>query len=498
MTAAYRSHTVDEFYTLATVTLDKPASVASGDVLLAWFVNNDGSRVLNTLPSGWTLIASATTTSAPSTGAWLCKKVAGGSEPATYDFVFNYDFNGRAAIVAYQSGSDVSVYGTASAADAGSSTPYNVAAAAITVPDNDSKLVFFGAGRFTTTGSAPAFTPPASYTERIDSGASYDPRALTVADITQASAGSSGAVTGTVARTSAGAARTVGVLVAIAPVGGSSTISLSGEADCPVVHSVSIASTTASVPAGNYTDVTATVRDQASTALAGLTGSAASADTGVATVALLAASDSAGQSTLRITGVAPGQSAVTATFDGVVSNTVTATVTDAGSAATISPQTASLTQGQTQQFVAALSGDDTATWTWSVASGSGTVSSAGLYTAPASDTVAVVKAALSTDANIYATATVTVAGAQSGTTTVSSTWVFSGAAYASQPLDYIVKSADNTILASGTATTNASGVLTVSISAAYSGQKVLVHVENVGSAMTTAGKVHGTQVVTAA
>jgi hypothetical protein len=105
---------------------------------------------------------------------------------------------------------------------------------------------------------------------------------------------------------------------------------------------------------------------------------------------------------------------------------------------------------------------------------------------------------LSTDANIYATATVTVAGAQSGTTTVSSTWVFSGAAYASQPLDYIVKSADNTILASGTATTNASGVLTVSISAAYSGEKVLVHVENVGSAMTTAGKVHGTQVVTAA
>lgn len=83
-------------------------------------------------------------------------------------------------------------------------------------------------------------------------------------------------------------------------------------------------------------------------------------------------------------------------------------------------------------------------------------------------------------------------------TTVSTTWIFSGAAYASQSLDYIVKSADNTIIASGTASTNGSGVLTISIDAVYSGQKVLVHVENVGTAMTTAGKVHGTQVVTAA
>lgn len=85
-----------------------------------------------------------------------------------------------------------------------------------------------------------------------------------------------------------------------------------------------------------------------------------------------------------------------------------------------------------------------------------------------------------------------------GTTTVSTTWVFEGVAYASQSLDYIVKAADNTILASGTASTNGSGVLTISIDAVYSGLPVLVHVENVGSAMTTAGKVHGTQVVTAA
>lgn len=83
-------------------------------------------------------------------------------------------------------------------------------------------------------------------------------------------------------------------------------------------------------------------------------------------------------------------------------------------------------------------------------------------------------------------------------TTVSTTWIFEGSAYASQSLDYIVKASDNTILASGTAATNTSGVLTIAIDASYSGQKVLVHVENVGSDMTTSGKRHGTQVVTAA
>ena len=81
---------------------------------------------------------------------------------------------------------------------------------------------------------------------------------------------------------------------------------------------------------------------------------------------------------------------------------------------------------------------------------------------------------------------------------VVTTWVFSGSPYASQSLDYIVKSSDNIIIAYGTASTDGSGVLTVSIDAAYSGQKVLVHVENVSSDMSTTGKVHGTQVVTAA
>jgi hypothetical protein len=501
MTAAYRSSDVDEYYNSPTVTLPAPTGLASGDVLFAEFIGNDGGRTLNTLPSDWSLIASATTTSAPSTGFWLCKKVAGGSEPASYNFVFNYDFNGRAAIVAYQSGSDVSVYGTASAADAGSTTPYDIDAGAITVPDDDSKLVFFGAGRFTTTGSAPAFTPPSGYTERIDSGASYDPRALTVADITQASAGSSGAVTGTVARTSAGATRTVGVLVAIAPVGGSTQISASGEVECAVISQVSLSSVSEHIPVGNYSDVPATVRDQSGTGLQYLTGTATSSDTDIATVSQLAATDSSGGATLRITGVAPGSTTVTLTVDGVVSNSVAVTINQAASTpALITPPSVDLDAGATQTFAATLAGVDGADFVWSVESGGGSITSAGVYTAPSTATTAVVRAALSTDGNIYAEATVTVTVQAAEAGVVQTTWrrTRSGRAepLAGYELDYWIISSADTLIASGTGTTDSSGTLTLRVSSAYSGQDVLVVVNNLDADMSTVGKINGQQVVT--
>jgi len=57
---------------------------------------------------------------------------------------------------------------------------------------------------------------------------------------------------------------------------------------------------------------------------------------------------------------------------------------------TISPATASIYGGQTQQFTATYPGGGTSGFTWTVspATGAGTVSSSGLYTAPASVAVA--------------------------------------------------------------------------------------------------------------
>lgn len=493
---SFRSSLPTLSYSGSTVTVDTPAGAASGDVLTCTFIDAQGSRTLDTLPEGWTTVADDEVSGY--SGFWVCKKKLTGAPAASYDFGFSATFYGSAEMTAWQAGSDVSVTSVATFGAVQDTSPYNIAAAAVTVPDNETLLVFIGATRVTTDGVEPAHTAPSGFTERVDSGLSYDVRAITIAD-KQVSSGSSGTATGTVAWASAGDAYTVGVLLAIAPTGGSSQISLTGEANCPTVASVALAAASASVTAGNYYDVVVTARDQEGAVLPGLTGSAGSVDTGVATVALLAATDSLGQATQRITGVAVGSTTVTATFDGIVSNSVPVTVvTGSSGAVVISPQTVTLLQGQTRQFAAALSGSPSATFNWSIVSGGGTVSSTGLYTAPASDTTAIVKAALSTDSSIYATATVTVVGAQAGTTTVTTTWIFSGVAFANQSLDYVVKSADNTLLAIGTAATNASAEMVNTIDAAYSGLKVIVQVENVGTAMTTAGKVHGTQVVTAA
>lgn len=501
MTASLRSYDADQYDTSSSPVVPKPAGVVAGDVLFAQFLNNDGVRTLTSLPADWSLIASDTQTTAPSAGFWLCKKVASASEPADYTFGFNFSFNGRIIISAWQDGSDVSVYGAASLAAAGSSSPYNVAASAITVPDDDSKVVFFGGMRTTSTGAAPAYTPPSGYAERVDFGASYAQYSLTIADITQATAGTSGAVTGTVAQASGGAARTVGVLVAIAPASGSSTISLSGEANLPVVTQVVLSSSGESLPAGNYADVPLTVYDQEGVGLAGMDSTETSSDTGIATLAQLADTDSSGQATVRITGVAAGSATGTVTVDGVVSNTVSITVNRAASRiVSVLPATVDLDSGATQTFSASLNSTDPVDFVWTVESGGGTITQAGVYTAPAVATTAIVRATLSTDGAIYAEATVTVTAQAEETGRVTTTWksrrngVLSP--LAGYTLDYWIISSTDTLITSGSGVTDASGDLTVRISSAYSGQRVLVVVNNLDEDLTTTGKVRGQQVAT--
>jgi hypothetical protein len=62
-------------------------------------------------------------------------------------------------------------------------------------------------------------------------------------------------------------------------------------------------------------------------------------------------------------------------------------------------------------------------------------------------------------------------------------------------LDYwIINSADE-VIASGTATTDADGILSITLSAGYSGESVNVVVNNLGLDMSTAGKVQKQYVV---
>lgn len=492
---SFRSTATTLSFSGSTVTVDTPAGAASGDVLTCTFIDAQGSRTLDTLPSGWTTIASAA--SSEHSGFWVCRKVLSGSPAASYDFTFSATFYGRAEMTAWQTGSDVSVAGSAAYAAAQSTSPYDIDAADITVPDNETLLVFIGGTCVTTDGNAPAHTPPSGFTERADVGLSYDVRAITIAD-KQVSSGSSGAHTGTVAWASAGNAYTVGVLLAIAPTGGSTQISLTGEANCPTVASVSASAASASVTAGNYYDVVVTVRDQEGAVLPGLTGSAASTDTGVATVALLAATDSSGQATLRITGVAVGSTTVTATFDGIASNSVPVTVVtgSSGSVVSISPSTATVYVGRSQQFTASANDNTGGYFGWSVQSGGGTITSTGLFTASNAAGTAVVRATYSLDLSMYSEAVVTVQSIAIADGVVTATWTTKkGLPLAGLTIDYWIISSDDELIKSGTVTTDSTGTFSVAVSPDYVGESVNVVMNNLAQDMSTAGKVQGQQVV---
>ena len=84
-------------------------------------------------------------------------------------------------------------------------------------------------------------------------------------------------------------------------------------------------------------------------------------------------------------------------------------VTGRGISVSVTPKTASLVGGQTQQFKATVSGTSNSAVTWSV-QGVGTVSTSGLYTAPevTSVSTATVTAASSVDPSKSASATVTI------------------------------------------------------------------------------------------
>jgi len=174
----------------------------------------------------------------------------------------------------------------------------------------------------------------------------------------------------------------------------------SGPAAPPAVASVGVTITPSSITAGTRATATATVRDGAGNALSGRTVAWSSGNAAIAAV------DASG----TVTGVAPGTAEITATSEGRFGS-ATITVTPAPVAAvTISPATASLVLGGTQQLTAnardasgaALTGRPV---TWSSGTPAvATVSAAGLVTAIAAGT-AIITASIE---GVPATATITV------------------------------------------------------------------------------------------
>lgn len=216
MTASLRSSLgTSYYYGSATLTLAKPAGAVEGDVLVAVLENDDASRTLDTY-TGWTLLRDSEQASPTSIEQWVLKKKIGASEPASYDFVFNYAFNGVANVLCFQDADDVNVHGAA-AVSAVQTGPYASTAPSITTTVNDCLLLAIHGAVVTTSGATPAYTAPSGYASAVEAKSQYDARMFAIATKTQASAGASGTAAGSWAVTGGGDGRATAVHLAISP-----------------------------------------------------------------------------------------------------------------------------------------------------------------------------------------------------------------------------------------------------------------------------------------
>ena len=155
---------------------------------------------------------------------------------------------------------------------------------------------------------------------------------------------------------------------------------------------VSISPTTATVQTGATYQFTASVTGSTNTAVTWSTTGGS-----VSTSGLYTAPATAGTYTVKATSAA----------DTTVSASATVTVTTAGSVSvSITPTTATVAAGATYQFSASVTGSTNTAVTWTTTGG--TVSTAGLYTAPATAGTYTVKATSVADTTKSASATVTV------------------------------------------------------------------------------------------
>lgn len=91
------------------------------------------------------------------------------------------------------------------------------------------------------------------------------------------------------------------------------------------------------------------------------------------------------------------------------------------------------------------------------------------------------------------------AGGGSGSTgaTITTQWKRNGVPIANHEFDYFVFSGLDGLVTSGTATTSATGYLTITLSGTYAGETLQVFVNDLGDDLVPTGKIHGQQVATA-
>jgi len=167
------------------IDLPVPVGIAANDILLAQIAVRGGTGVTVTAPAGWTELLNDTRST--TLRQVIYYRVAGGSEPASYNFSFDSSQRVAGGMVAYR-GVDVSFpVNVSSTRDNGSST--SITANAVTTTVSDAMVV----GLFST-ARATAINPPGGMGERYEDATAAGTNGVTVevADVLQVAAASSG------------------------------------------------------------------------------------------------------------------------------------------------------------------------------------------------------------------------------------------------------------------------------------------------------------------
>lgn len=131
--------------------LTMPASV-SGDLMLATFGWFSTSNSITTVPTGWALVPNGHNTVSGNTDISVYWKLASGSEPASYTWVFLASSFTAGQITGWRGVDQVNEFDATATLATGTSSSSAVAAAITTVTDNAMLVTSFGGSQTTQTG----------------------------------------------------------------------------------------------------------------------------------------------------------------------------------------------------------------------------------------------------------------------------------------------------------------------------------------------------------
>lgn len=183
--------------TITNLTLTKPADVVVGNFMLAAIAVRDGDTVSVTAPQGWTQILR--TDNAADIGIVSYWKIAGASEPASYNWTLSPQTRAQGGITRYQ-GVDVADPIDTAAGNTGRGT--TATGPSITTTTDNAEVVALYALRVGGINHAGSFfSTPVGMTEKYDS--SYTAAGPTIAsdDMVQITAGATGDKVSTISGT---------------------------------------------------------------------------------------------------------------------------------------------------------------------------------------------------------------------------------------------------------------------------------------------------------